>query len=337
MKKRRGERQSKRQSLLQQSKRSLLSSFLAFFHFALCTDGAQARNCPPLCNFGCGTSLGLCGCSDVVQRLYHPFLRGWSCAPAAPTALPALPHTRVHCLALSGIQGNAEESLEVSFVVRERGQLRQPPPIDDRAVAANKVMDILGFESGRLYSEDSYIVELAKWGFAATTTRIRQATQDLSELTPSSVPPHVTAMLGEVQELFELNSRSAALLNVPNLQSLSAFEGSSFDNTPIRFDPTPELLGMDTAGIEYYLAEKHPSGDRRIKNGTMYLIYITMSKVYDDYVSRYFDFILPEIARKLISGYAMLCYAMLFAPRPLPPQRRAQRGRQRQYRRNIRR
>eukprot|EP00808_Paulinella_micropora_P024814 g80483.t1 len=108
-------------------------------------------------------------------------------------------------------------------------------------------------------------------------------------------------MLGEVQELFELDSRSAAWLNVPNLQSLCAFEGSSFDNTPIRFDPTPELLGMDTAGIEYYLAE-HPSGDRRIKNGTLYLVYITMSKVYDDYVSRYFDFILPEIARKLISG-----------------------------------
>eukprot|EP00808_Paulinella_micropora_P013980 g34522.t1 len=59
---------------------------------------------------------------------------------------------------------------------------------------------------------------------------------------------------------------------------------------------------MDTAGIEYYLAEKHPSCDRRIKNGTLYLVYITMSKVYDDYVSRYFDFILPEIARKLISG-----------------------------------
>eukprot|EP00808_Paulinella_micropora_P008846 g42602.t1 len=162
-------------------------------------------------------------------------------------------------------------------------------------------MNVLGFESGRLYSEGSYIVELAKWGFAAIT-RIRQATQDLSELTPSSVPPHVTAMLGEVQELFELNSRSAALLNVPNLQSLCAFEGSSFDNTPIRFDPTPELLGMDTAGIEYYLAEKHPSCDRRIKNGTLYLVYITMSKVYDDYVSRYFDFILPETARKLISG-----------------------------------
>eukprot|EP00808_Paulinella_micropora_P000418 g30376.t1 len=109
-----------------------------------------------------------------------------------------------------------------------------------------------------LYSDDSYILELAKFGFAAIT-RIRQATQDLSELTPSSVPPHVTAMLGEVQELFELNSRSAALLNVPNLQSLCAFEGSSFDNTSIRFDPTPELLWMDTAGIEYYLAEKHPT------------------------------------------------------------------------------
>eukprot|EP00808_Paulinella_micropora_P016455 g71558.t1 len=201
--------------------------------------------------------------------------------------LPALPHTRIHCLALSGIQGNAEEGLQVSFVVRERGQLRQPPPIDDRAVAANKVMDMLGFESGRLYSEDSYIVELAKWGFAAIT-RIRQATQDLSELTPSSVPPHVTAMLGEVQELFELTSRSAALLNVPNLQSLCAFEGSSFDNNPTRFDPIPELLGMDTAGIEYYLAEKHPSGDRRIKNGTLYLVYITMSKLASLSVGRRF-------------------------------------------------
>eukprot|EP00808_Paulinella_micropora_P019487 g8010.t1 len=220
-------------------------------------DGAQARNCPPLCNFGCGTSLGLCGCSDVVQRLYHPFVRG--------------------------IQGNAEEGLQVSFVVRERGQLRQPPPIDDRAVAANKIMDVLGFESGRLYSEGSYIVELAKWGFAAIT-RIRQATQDLSELTPSSVPHTSPPCLGKSKK------------------HLSLIRGSSFDNTPIRFDPTPELLGMDTAGIEYYLSEKHPSCDRRIKNGTLYLVYITMSKVYDDCVSRYFDFILPETARKLISG-----------------------------------
>eukprot|EP00808_Paulinella_micropora_P017104 g58221.t1 len=138
-------------------------------------------------------------------------------------------------------------------------------------------------------------------GFAAIV-RIRQDTKDLCQLTPSSVPPHVTAMLGEVQELFKLTSRSAALLSIPNLQSLCAFEGSSFDNTRFSKDPTPELLGMDTSGMEYYMAEKHPSGDRRMKNGTLYLVYISMSKVYDDYVSRYFDFVLPEIARLLASG-----------------------------------
>eukprot|EP00808_Paulinella_micropora_P007628 g34172.t1 len=162
-------------------------------------------------------------------------------------------------------------------------------------------MELLGSEAGRFYNENSYLVELAKFGFAAIV-RMRQDTKDLCQLTPSSVPPHVTAMLGEVQELFELTLRSAALLSIPNLQSLCAFEGSSFDNTRFSKDPTPELLGMDTSGMAYYMAEKHPSGDRRIKNGTLYLVYISMSKVYDDYVSRYFDFVLPKIARLLASG-----------------------------------
>eukprot|EP00808_Paulinella_micropora_P015319 g11958.t1 len=111
-----------------------------------------------------------------------------------------------------------------------------------------------------------------------------------------------TPKIVECLVLFKLTSRSAALLSIPNLQSLCAFEGSSFDNTRFSKDPTPELLGMDTSGMEYYMAEKHPSGDRRMKNGTLYLIYISMSKVYDDYVSRYFDFVLPEIARLLASG-----------------------------------
>eukprot|EP00808_Paulinella_micropora_P030391 g27672.t1 len=132
---------------------------------------------------------------------------------------------------------------------------------------------------------------------------MRQDTKDLCQLTLSSVPPHVTAMLGEVQELFELTSRSAALLSIPNLQPLCAFEGSSFDNTRFAKDPTPELLGIYGYIWDGILhAEKHPSGDRRIKNGTLYLIYISISKVYDDYVSRYFDFVLPEIARLLASG-----------------------------------
>eukprot|EP00808_Paulinella_micropora_P010212 g67531.t1 len=106
--------------------------------------------------------------------------------------------------------------------------LRRPPPVDDRALAANQVMDILGAESGRLYSEDSIIIELAKWGFAAIT-HIRQDTKAISILTPSSTPAHVTFMLGEVQELFNLTSRSATLLDLPNLQSLSPFEGASFE------------------------------------------------------------------------------------------------------------
>eukprot|EP00808_Paulinella_micropora_P014323 g39532.t1 len=111
----------------------------------------------------------------------------------------------------------------------------------------NQVMDILGAESGRLYSENSIIIELAKWGFAAIT-RIRQDTKAISILTPSSTPAHVNSM--------QFKSYSSSLLGRPSKILWKIMAGET-----VRFVPKcKRRRGQEQLRLAYQSGDDEDSG-----------------------------------------------------------------------------
>jgi hypothetical protein len=142
-----------------------------------------------------------------------------------------------------------------------------------------------------LYEESKTMKdELAKWGAGVLSFWLR-ATQDCSDLHHSSVPDLPKALLGEIQNNVPLGEQSLSLTRIRRLQDLLGYRQFHFDNTSISHDTSVAPMGIEAAGIEWYLKWKHPSDDRK----RHYVEYITKDAVYKHFCEAFVSSVMPVV------------------------------------------